>query len=159
MTLTSESEMRSIGGDTYIDLRIDDLDSTDKAAFITNVITEATEEVMTYLIARYEESSVTNIKLVRRWATIVALYFASQRRGNASQYMSEYESAIENLEAIAANERMLDAPTRSDLTPSVTNFVMDERYQIAKQRVRDELSSGGNHPNRKGAEYFPLDWI
>lgn len=159
MSLTSEDEMISLAGEAYRDLRLDDLSSDDADTHITTVISEATDMVMSRLTSRYTEANLTNSKLVRRWATIIALYFLSQRRDNSAQYVSEYERVMEELDRVLKNEITIPgASTRADLTPSVANFQMDERHVIAKQRVLDTLSTGGTKSDRFSAEVYPSDW-
>lgn len=161
MALTSVQEMIDLASQEFVDFRVDDLEANGRdETYLSGLINEATDTVMSRLEGRYEQAALNASALVRRWTTIVALFFLSQRRDNSAQFLSEFERVMDELELVATGVILIPGVgTRADLSPSVSNFTVDSRYTISKVRVIEQISSGGSHSDRKTAEVFPTDWI
>lgn len=146
-TYTSVAEIRRIYSTDAVNLRLDDDDDgyvspTDDV--YTDLVYEATDMVNLYCEQWYDPSDMAENSWVRRQATWIACYLLSQRRGNPSQYGKRYEEIVGLLEKVQAGQLQIPRlPHRADFTPAVSNFRVDDRFQVRKTRVQPTISSGG----------------
>ena len=98
---------------------------------------------------------------MRRRATYIYAFLLSSREGNPSQYVRFYREAIEDLEAVM--DGRLQVPSlylKEDLSPSMSNLIVDNRYELHKQRVHQTISTGGTTGREHLAHVYGLmDWI
>ena len=158
-TYTSELEMQrlfSVEGITY---RIDDVE--DPTLTIEDIIGESTEIINFYVNTFYEELDLSNSYLVRRWATWIACYLLSQRRGNSSQFESKYTEILEFLDAISQGNRIIPRlASREDFTPAMSNLHVDDRFKVHKLRVHPTISTGGSSGKTQDlSPRFPFEWL
>ena len=143
---TSRAEMQRVLGASGIDLRSDDLGGSEDSTMIDEVTGEATEMINFYAGLNYDEKDLETSFIVRRWATWIACYLLSQRRGNPSLFSDKYEETIALLEEVYKFNRIIPRlPTREDLTPAMSNVHIDDRFRTHKIRVHPTISTGGTY--------------
>jgi phage gp36-like protein len=111
----------------------------------TDCINQATEEINAYAMQRYSASALSGSTLINRWATVLAVYFLCERRGNAppASLAGEFERIMLKLEKIPSGGfRLPDVAYRSDFRPGFSNMTVDRRYQFSKVRVVPTSSDG-----------------
>lgn len=159
-TYTTEAELERFCGENYVDFRLDDLVTLDRNTLLYDLIDQSTLDVDTYLEPWYLTADLTNHKLARWYATIIFAYKLSQRRGNAAQYVTEYEDTMAKLQEFATGIPPFPGiGTRSDFTPAMSNLTVDERFQLQKQRVQSPISTGGTSSRQDLSYVYPIDWI
>lgn len=157
---TSRDEVERIYGDKGVTLNMADLKGSDIELYWTEVISEATDTINLYCVQFYDEIDLASSYWVRRKATWIAAYLHSQRRGNASLFVQRFQEVMEELMAI--QQGLLQIPglaTRSDLTPALSNFTIDDRFYTNKIRVLPSISVGGTNSRQDLAYRWPYDWL
>ena len=158
-TYTTRAEMERIFGESGVSLRADDLGS-DQATMLDEIIGEATEMVNYHCGLTYEEVDLNDSYLARRWATWIACYLLSQRRGNPSVFADKYEEVLTMLAEVADFTRIIPRlATREDLTPAMANLHIDDRFRTHKIRVHPTISTGGTYGKQDLSPRFPFEWL
>lgn len=158
-TYTSRAEMASIFSTDALDLRVDededDSVSAGEEQLVTDCIEEATDICNQYCLPTYDASAMADSLWVRRRCSYIACYLLSIRRGHAPQYTQQYNSAIEDFKAIFDGKMVIPrlAPAY-DLTPALSNLVVDDHYARSKIRVQPETSTG-NVTKRQDLDQHP----
>lgn len=152
--LTTREEMRRIFGEDAINLRLDDMtDPSDQDNVVEDIISYASETVLSYLLSHYDESAVSASPWVRRRATILACYYLSERRGNPQQFVAQAKRVMEDLKLVQENGILIPGvPVRAADVPTVSSYRIDDRYLISKQRV---VGSQSTKPYPGQAKYDP----
>lgn len=149
--LTTWSEVESYYSAFASGLATNDLSPSDLATFKDWIENYATEEVLLYLGARYKDLydlSLSNI--VRMWATILAAYRISTRRGNPELFQGARDEVIENLKKVQAGELSLpDVNTNSNNVVSMHNYSVDPRFMANPIRIAHDSLPYSNTPNDK----------
>jgi len=157
---TSRAEMQRVLGASGIDLRSDDLGGSEDSSMIDEVTGEATEMINFYAGLNYDEKDLETSFIVRRWATWIACYLLSQRRGNPALFSDKYEETIALLEEVYKFNRIIPRlPTREDLTPAMSNLHIDDRFRTHKIRVHPTISTGGTYGKQDLSPRFPFEWL
>jgi phage gp36-like protein len=105
---------------------------------------QAHSEFCDYATARYSVAALTTHQTARRWATLMACYFLSIRRGNAAPdgLQIEFTRITEKLPQIATGEYKLNGlALRGDLRPTFSNVQVDRRHRHSTIRVTQPNSS------------------
>ena len=158
-TYTTRAEMERIFGESGVSLRSDDLGS-DQTAMLDEIIGEATEMVNYHCSLIYEEEDLNTSFLSRRWATWIACYLLSQRRGNPSVFSEKYEEVITMLSEVADFTRIIPRlATREDFTPAMSNLHIHHRFRTHKIRVHPTISTGGTYGKQDLSPRFPFEWL
>lgn len=113
------------------------------ADVIADCINQATEEINAYAMQRYSATALSGSTLIERWATVLAVYFLCERRGNSApgSLQGEFERIMAKLEQIPGGGfRLPGVAYRSDFRPGFSNLTVDRRYQFSKVRVVETAS-------------------
>lgn len=162
---TSRDEIERLMSDDGLENMEDDSASSptgtqvDRDDLETEFISEATDKINFYVQELYEASAIVNNVWVRRRATWIAAYLMTRRRANPGYYNEQYEQAVEELELIALGKRKIPrAAQRSNSIPTVSNFVMDDRF-LNPLRV-DPISMMGDRDSRQDLwTIYPYDTL
>lgn len=108
------------------------------------ILGEASREVDLYLTRWYSPQDMKNNRWIKYITTWIAAYLLTLRRGNPGLFKGRYEMIISWLERIFTGIMQVpDLAWKEDLSPSLSNMVVDDRFQIAKVRVQPGVSTGG----------------
>lgn len=150
---TSRAEMEAIGGDVFIDTRVDDdmdaVVSPAEDADVTEAIYQATDEINAYLLAIYDESELVKSNWVRHRATRLALHFLSLRQGNPGQY-DPASIYLDLQRALNQEIRVPRIVPRMVNKPVFSNIYVDRRYRFKSLRVE----TPEDYPNSHLTHYF-----
>lgn len=140
---TSAAEMITLLGEDSKDERYDDLTGTNLTTAETEVFAYGTDIVNQYCAEFYDEVDMVNNLWVRRRATIISVWYLSQREGEAPLYVDLYDRTIAELEKIHKQElRIPRLAFRDDFGPGMTNYTIDDRFSHRKIRVDPSTSVG-----------------
>jgi len=158
---TSQAEISRIVSTDAADAFTDDIDdSTSESELWDEIRAEATDMVNYYLAAWYDESDMVANSWIRRQATWLGCFLLSQRRGDPGKYHARSEQIIDMLERISTGRKQVPRlPQKADLTPSLSNYRVDDRFYIAKIRVQPTISSGGTSGRQHMDPMFPCEWF
>ena len=157
---TSRDEMEGVLSQTGINLRIDDIDVMDSEGVLDSFFYDATLVIDTYTQHLYYSQDLYSSYWVRIRASWLACYYLSQRRGNPALFQVRYNQILEELERIMDGELLIPGlPTAYDITPAMSNVVVDERFAIDKIRVHPSISTGGTSSRQSLSPRFPFDWL
>lgn len=136
-TFTTWAEIESYYSTVAAGLITDDLTGDDLTTFKTWVINLSTEEVTLFLGTRYKDlQSLSQSTIVRMWATILAAYRVSTRRGNPELFQGARDETISYLKQVQNNELSLpDVNANTANTPSMANYTTDPRHLVNGIRV------------------------
>ena len=155
---TSEAEIKRILSNSGFDLRLDDL--SNDLDTVTDLINEASDLVNFYCGLHYDESDLETSTLVRRWATWIACYLLSQRRGNPAIFSDRMGEVLALLEEVSRHDRVIPRlPTRENLTPAMSNVHIDDKFRTHKIRVHPTISTGGTYGQQDLSPRFPFEWL
>jgi phage gp36-like protein len=143
-TYTTAAEIVRVLGQRAVDALVDDNgDGAGESGVLTSAIEEATDTINFYCYSFHTEQVLANNLLVRRWATYLACHILTQRRGNAGNYASVAERIVAKLELVHSGRYQIPrAPVRADCSPSMSNYVIDDRAYKRKLRVDRDVSTG-----------------
>jgi len=158
---TSQAEMSRILSPDVASALVEDYSDAPSILNIWNEIREeATDLVNYYLAMWYEESDMATSSWVRRNATWLGCYLVSQRRGDPGKYHSRAEEIVAMLEQVSLGRKQVPRlPTKADLTPSLSNYTVDDRFHLAKIRVIPSISTGGTSGKQHLDARFPQEWF
>lgn len=157
---TSRDEMERILSQIGVNLRIDDLDVAGSEGALESFYIDATLTIDTYVQHYYEPQDLYSSYWVRLRASWLACYYLSQRRGNPALFQLRYNQILEELERVQLGELVIPGlPTRFDLTPAMSNIVIDERFTIDKIRVHPSISTGGVSSRQSLSPVIPYEWL
>lgn len=115
---------------------------------IALAINLATDEINLYC-SMYEEQGLAASPWIRSQATWLACYYLSQYRGNPEVFAKNRDEILKMLERIKSGEMKIPRlGPRTDSTPALSNFEMDERCYENKIRVQQSTSTGGFDPSQ-----------
>ena len=124
----------------------DNRDDTIQAAEetdVTDAIAEATDYINQYCLQLYPATTGDNScpglaesHWTRRRASYLALHFLSERRGNPGQYIEDFNRITDELQRVSNLQITIPrVPMSADLTPGMSNLVVDPRYESDTIRV------------------------
>lgn len=147
-----ESKISATGGLLAVDHNQDQsIDADDETTVWGDVIGEATDIVNMYCLDLYNDFILAQSLWVFRQATWIGCHLLTLERANPSPgtFQTQFDRAIENLEKIhSMTYRIPRLPTRSDNTPALSNYAIDNWWLINKCRVEPSISTGGTSPRQ-----------
>jgi len=109
-----------------------------------DILDDATETVAMYLDRFYDRAQMAANKWVRRQATWLAAHYLTHRRGNPSLFNARARQVMDWLEMIRLGQLQVPGLAwKADLSPALSNMVVDDRFSIQKVRVQPTISTGG----------------
>lgn len=121
---------------------------------ILGAISDATDLIDLYCQNYYNPSDLSKSEWVFRRCTWIAAHFLTERRGNPGYFLEQYTKSVEWLEKIQSGLFQIPRiPMSSDLRPALSNYVVDDRFPIAKIRVETFISNGGTYANQQQAPF------
>ena len=109
---------------------------TGDATPLDDAILRACEEINKYTHDYYSMAQLGRSNLVNQWATYLAAYYLSMRRGNPALFITEKEDAIAELKEIRSGDlRLPGIPMRRSLAPIWSSLRADPRYTWNVLRV------------------------
>ena len=157
---TSQDEIDRLFSTVGVSLRTDDLESIDLTAYWTELTEEVTETINQYAEMYYAPADLVTSRWVRSRATWLGAHYLSMRRGNPALFLARYEDIITDLENVALGNVIIPSlPTRADMTPTMSNLIVDERFVVKKLRVHPVISAGGNDSRQDPAYIYPYEWL
>lgn len=158
----TDADMDELLSALGIVLRFDDDDdgalSGAEAAVKLKARSIAAARVEGYLLGLYRQEELALSWMVNEWATIIACYWASCRRGNTPalplRHMlfgsgGEDRGAMGEMKDVRAEKLRLEVGLRSPTTPRWTTTRFDDRYGVRKLRVQRQSSENtpaADHP-------------
>lgn len=117
--------------------RVDDgIDIPAQNKLIADCIADATDDINQYCLPLYPEPELYKSRWVSRRACYLACYYLSQRRGNPAQYQSQYDRITDELRRVQRYQLQIPRlRPRHELTPSLSNIIVDDRYPQDSLRV------------------------
>ena len=148
--MTSRDRIVRLYGSLGLNNILDDVVGATEDAVIDQFIVDAEQTIAVRIGRFFTNTSLAQSEWIRSRATWIASYLISKRRGNEHYFESLYMQALNELDAMATGEipPIADIPMRSDLTPSMSNLVVDDRFYSAKLRVKPFVSVGSANPER-----------
>lgn len=142
---TTQAKVEDLVSLLAANLRLDDLtDPVKKASMWTDILHWVTDLINQHCEGRYEYADLATSNWVERRARVLAAHELCLRRYNQSPYMTQYNLIMEELESILDGTKPVPGlPLRSDMTPSMSNIRLDERFIVSRQRVQPTTSAGG----------------
>ena len=152
LAYTCETCMARLFSQDGIDLRTDDTGGT-KDDMVDDAIMDATDMINQHCLGLYPDTELFRSRWVSRRACYLACHFLSQRRGNPAQYQDQYERIERELKQV--QELIFVIPRirpRNEVTPSMSNLVVDDRY--CQQKIRAvKATQVGEDYNEQHADY------
>jgi phage gp36-like protein len=151
-TYTTEAELRLLmSQDMVDDFGTDEVGDT--AGTITTRVTEAVEEatdtINLYCYPLHAQQKLADNKMVRRWATYLAAYFLTKRRAEPGRYQQDHDRVIAMLERVKTGEMQLPRlAVVPENVPTVTNHVINDNFDVVRQRVERQSSQGTHYPGQ-----------
>lgn len=156
---TSQAELERVFSITAVNRRADlDKDGIADPLVIDETANIATDEINLYCEPHYNASDMVNNLWIRRQATYIGCFHLSLLRGHPAQFKTYYEKIVQWLEKI--REGSLQVPRlykKSNMSPSVSNYVVDNRYRYTQERVIPSVSPGGITGDQHLLNYLDLD--
>lgn len=142
--LTSRQEMENVFTVQGVEFRTNPFSDEPRCVQVINYFIQmASVKVLSYIGQRYEVATLRIHPQARFLATWIACYYLSQRAGNPSLFHARYEEAMQELVEIRDGIMpLLDANTRWDMVPTMSNMEHDPRYSDQTLRVDPETSTG-----------------
>lgn len=158
---TSQKEIERIWSPKAAAVRLDDSRTGNTDVNLWNdIIFEATDTVNLYLQPFYNDIDLQNNLWVRRCASYIGCYLLSLHRGNPPQFKVQYERMVELLEKVQDGRMQIPRlPTNYDYTPGMSNYAIDDYYNINKVRVEPTISTGGTGGNQDIDRILPNNWF
>jgi hypothetical protein len=157
---TDQDAIERLYSENGVSLSLDDLTGAEQTTFWTEITSEATDVVNQYAELYYAPIDINDSSWVQRRATWIAAYFLSQRRGNPAIFGDRYDEIIEELKAVYRGELLIPRmPTREDMTPAMSNLIVDDRFRVHKLRVHPTISTGGVSSRQDMSPRFPWEWL
>lgn len=154
---TSIEEIRRIFSIEGVDLHLDDLDDQEET-YITELCSQATSRILTYLGGRYDFNDLSSHPRIREIATYIACWKISHRRGNPSLYIAQYEEALLELERFRDGTLFLDLPTTYGARAVMQTPVIDNRFVYTGNRINPRSSSDVKS-GQSQLYLFPFEWM
>jgi hypothetical protein len=106
---------------------------------------------MLYLGTRYNDAQdLSQSNIVRIWATTLACYEVSRRRGNPVLFQSKRDDVIQNLKQVQMGGLSLPfVESNKSAVPSMSNYTHDSRHTVNPIRKADDSVSYSGKPNDK----------
>jgi hypothetical protein len=157
---TTQAEIERIYSNLASSLQIDDVDIDEVSDFWTELTEDATDIINQYAESYYDPTDMVNSRWVRTRASWVGCYLLSQRRGNPSLFADRFEIIIDELQRVYRGDLIIPRlPTREDMTPAMSNVVIDDRFRVHKIRVHPTISTGGTSGKQDLSPRFPFEWL
>lgn len=141
--LCSETDMqRLFSAAGVLSFADHDADGTADTGVTDDCINQATGEIQFYC-NQYAAADLADSTLVSRWATVLAVRFLCQRRGNGvpDSIESEYQDIKENLKEVRAGFPIPGVPYRTNSLPTMSNVRIDRRFPDSTVRVTPNNST------------------
>lgn len=159
-TFTSEPEIKRLYSVVGVELQVLDLKNADVATYWSEVVADATTEMLAYLAQLHTAADLYNNYWVRQRATWIAAYRLSQRSGNPPQFADRYLQILEELEKVKNGDLIIpDVPVRYDLAPSMSNVYVDARYEYQKIRTNPSINVGESSGRQHINYLWPIEWF
>lgn len=143
-----------------ITLRLDDVPADRLAEVFEQVAGDVEDLIDQYCQHFYLDEDLVNSPWVRRRASWLFCYFLSMRRGNAAIFQARYNEIVDELERVGNGTLLIPGlPRRADMTPALSNVVVDERFYISKVRVQPSISTGGTSGRQALSPVIPYEWL
>lgn len=154
---TTRDKVISLTSILAASLRLDDLtDPTEIDNMWNDILHWVTDLINQHCEGRYEYADLYTSNWVERRARVLAAHELCLRRFNQSPYMQQFNLIMGELEDILNGAKPIPGlPLRSDMTPSMTNLRLDERFVVARQRVQPSISAGGTDGHQH-LDDFPI---
>lgn len=122
-----------------------DENGTEDTDVVADAINEATAEIDLYCSQRYAQADLQGSTIINRWATIFAIVFLCENRGNPppERLLDRMEFIYERLEKI--REGAMNIPGLAFIggqRPTFSNLTVDRRFRRSKVRRTATNSSG-----------------
>ncbi len=144
---TTAGEMQDeVGQDAILAWSDHDNVGQRKDSVVNQVIDRATQEILRAAGQRYSASGLSTDVEMRAWATTLACYYLSKKRGMQppDSLAEEVEWIRDGLARLAdGRDQLSGVSLKADLRPSVTNRTVDRRYSY--RTVRKRPDSTGPH--------------
>lgn len=158
---TSVAEINKLYSSVGMELRLDDLDTSDASDFMDDIVESATQTVASFTLRFYASDAIYLTQWVRRRATIIGAYYLSMRRANGTQFNAEYQRIMEELQLflkyphpmIPANNGY-PAPVRTSNVPTASAYIVDDRNRRRKLRVNKDYTTK-SYPGQYGYWQMP----
>lgn len=121
------ADLESVFSSLGVQWRLDDDDdnalSATEQGFLEDAIREATDLVNQYALNYYEVDQLAESRVVKRWTAWIACFLISRRRGNAAQFVDEYDATIAELVKVSKGLSFIPRITpRQNFQPAVNNY-------------------------------------
>lgn len=158
--LTSQEEIERIWSQDGANLLADDdQDGNAEPLVWDDIIYEATDTVLMYTQKRYAAENLVSSPWAHRAASIIGAYFLSQRRGNPERFETAYQRIMELLEMVLSGKlRIPRVPLSSQQTPSMSTYVVDDRFSQRNIRTVPGLSVGNRTADQLPDLFPPIDY-
>jgi hypothetical protein len=156
---TSRTLIESLYSQLGLTNILDDL--TDSTDVINQFIRDAEQTVYSRLNQYFNYTDMVGNAFIESRTTWIAAHLISKRRGNEHYFEDMYEDALREIDAIATGELPppVDIPLRDYSYPAMSNFTVDDRFGIAKLRVRPTISYGGPCVDQDISYGFFWGWV
>lgn len=160
-TLSSLTEMQrllsTVGVTEFADH--DDSGAADTDV-VEDCINQATEEMRMYCW-RYADDTLATSTLANRWATVLACYFLTTRRGNPppDSLAMQYGDVMAKLELVRIGTLKLPGiATKANYSPAFSNLIIDRRWPDSRvRRVAQNSDQIATQLTRKDADAIPIE--
>lgn len=159
-TYTTQADIQALMSSTFeLNVTDDDNDGTQSAAELaagtTKAISWATDRVNFYLQPLHKSSELTKSWLVNEWATILACYWLSTRRGNPppASFDTLYKDCIKDLELCSKGTMHVpNIAHRDSQWPAWSNVRVNPYYALRKVRVERGISERTATPYKQNLD-------
>lgn len=157
---TTEAMIIALYAQLGFDNILDDVTGAAEDAVIDQFIRDAEQTVRSRL-TMFDPDDMVGNQWIESRTTWIAAHYISKRRGNEHYFEDMYVEAMRELDAIATGElpAPMDIPLRAHTYPAMTNFTIDERFAVAKIRVRPTISIGGTYEGQDTTFGYFWGWI
>jgi len=142
---SSQAEVFNILGPVATELMSDDLSDGDRHLIWNHLLRSVTQTVDLYLHMFYEQTVLFSSGWVRDKATVLALNYLSERRGNPELYTNRVLKVYEELEMIRAGRLTLPGiAERGQGGPMIRNYELETFRRYHPLRVESTLTMIGD---------------
>jgi len=157
---TSKAEMEREFSVAGVNNRLTDyLNPVDQEEVLDEIIDQATSEAKAILNQLFDDSDLSTKTWIRRRCTIIACYFLSIRKGNDSEYFSQYLDALADFQDLIDGRYSLDLPVAGGMRAAMVNIATDNRFSFAPIRADHISSTSGKQGLNFVRFYVPYVWF
>ena len=155
-TYTDKEAIMRLYGNSGVQSNIQDLNSFNLQEWWIEVVSDASDVINQYCWELYLPEDLATSRWVKTRATWIGAHILSQRRGNPALFGVRYQEILGELLMIKEGAlKIPELPTRYDMSPAMSNLVVDDFFQVAKIRVQQTISSGGTSGRQDLAYLWP----